>query len=155
LLRLSARDAERSAGVSAAQLFVLHQLRDRGGLSLGELAASTFTDPSSVSVVVTRLVERGFVERVRSAADGRRVELALTPTGRRTLKKAPDPAQDRFVAAVRAIAPAKRRILSGLLRDLVMQLGVDGAPELFFEDGTSSHASSKPTVRKEARRGSR
>jgi DNA-binding MarR family transcriptional regulator len=105
-------------------------------------------------VVVTRLVEKGFVERIRAADDARRLELALTPAGRRALKKAPDPAQDRFLAAVQVLAPAKRKILSQLLRDLVGQLGIEGEPELFFEEGTAA-PSAKSAARKEARRGAR
>src|SRR5256712_2801661 len=78
LLRQSARDAERRTGMSAAQLFVLQQLRVAGGaLTPGELAERTLTHQSSVSVVAGRLVEGGLAKRQQSRADGRRVELSL------------------------------------------------------------------------------
>src|ERR1019366_5949434 len=54
-LRLSARDAERSAGISGAQLFVLQSLAEEPASSLNVLADRTLTDQSSVSVVVNRL----------------------------------------------------------------------------------------------------
>jgi DNA-binding MarR family transcriptional regulator len=53
-LRLGARDAERSAGISGAQLFVLQALADERASSLNELADRTHTDQSSVSVVGRR-----------------------------------------------------------------------------------------------------
>src|SRR5580658_6655719 len=62
-LRLTARDAERSAGISGAQLFVLQSLADQAAASLNELAERTLTDQSSVSVVVKRLVARRLVAR--------------------------------------------------------------------------------------------
>src|SRR5262252_5667928 len=82
-LRESSRAAERQAGVSGAQLFVLHTLSDAPAVTMNELAAKTYTHQSSVSTVVSRLVERGLVIRRPSAADGRRRELSLTPSGRR------------------------------------------------------------------------
>ena len=54
LLRISDRAAQGRVGLSAAQLFVLHELGKTPSLSLGELAARTRTDQSSVSTVVTR-----------------------------------------------------------------------------------------------------
>src|SRR5580692_3701743 len=62
-LRLSARGAERGAGISGAQLFVLQSLAQGSAASLNELADRTLTDQSSVSVVVKRLVTRGMVAR--------------------------------------------------------------------------------------------
>ena len=110
-LRLSARGAERTAGISGAQLFVLQALSAGTAQSLNELAERTLTDQSSVSVVVTRLVRRRLVSRKPSPRDARRVELALTAAGRRLLLRCPEPTQVRLVAAVRRL---ERRELRGL-----------------------------------------
>src|SRR5690242_5952308 len=74
-LRVSARAAEKHLGISAPQLFVLHQLADHAGLSIGELARRAVTDQSSVSVVVSRLTTRGLAVRRTSMRDGRRAEV--------------------------------------------------------------------------------
>src|SRR3982751_587504 len=71
-LRLADRDVEAACDISAAQLFVLHTLVDKPAQSLSELAQRTLTDQSSVSTVVSRLVERGLVKRTASRADRRR-----------------------------------------------------------------------------------
>src|SRR5262245_58016101 len=73
VLRVSAVEAERTLGLSAAQLFVLHKLGDGQSVSVNELAERTHTHQSSVSVVAQRLVDGGLVRRQESAADGRRV----------------------------------------------------------------------------------
>ena len=48
--------------------FRAHRARKTPSLSLNDLAARTLTDQSSVSVVVTRLVEAGLVTRDRDHA---------------------------------------------------------------------------------------
>jgi MarR family transcriptional regulator, lower aerobic nicotinate degradation pathway regulator len=140
LLRQSARDAERRTGMSAAQLFVLEQLRNAGGaLSPGELAERTLTHQSSVSVVARRLVEGGMVKRQRSRADGRRVELLLTPAGRAALRRRPRLAQEQLISAVGRLPLEDREALVLGLRQLVRELGIGGtSTPMFFEEGAGS-----------------
>lgn len=121
-LRVSARAAEARVGLGAAQLLVLQRLSESRRLSLGELSARTLTDPSSVSVVVGRLVRAGFATRERSDEDERRVELAITPAGRASLRKAPAAAQERLVAAIGALSADKRRRLARLLDEVVREM---------------------------------
>lgn len=123
-IRVTARAAEKRLGLSGAQLFVLRTLASGDGLSLGELAARTFTHQSSVSVVVSRLVDAGLVERRRARDDRRRLRLALTLTGRARLAAAPAPAQDTLIAAVSRLSDADRRALARSLTRLVAALGV-------------------------------
>jgi MarR family transcriptional regulator, lower aerobic nicotinate degradation pathway regulator len=142
LLRQSAREAERRTGLSAAQLFVLQQLRAAGGaLTPGDLAESTLTHQSSVSGVVKRLVEAGLVSRAASARNRRRVELALTPAGREAARRAPELAQERIISAVDELPLAHRSALASGLSSLVGRLGISGAaPPMFFEEHRGSRA---------------
>src|ERR1043165_677145 len=87
--RINTRAIELKMGISLAQLFVLQQLAQRPAESLNDLAERTATHQSSVSVVVRRLVDRGLVTRTSSAADKRRIEIAVTPAGRALLDGAP------------------------------------------------------------------
>src|SRR4051794_24798768 len=80
-LRESSREAEQRLGVSGAQLFVLRTLSGGERLSVNELATRTRTHQSTVSGVVSRLVESGLVKRESSPRDARRVELSVTPRG--------------------------------------------------------------------------
>ena len=135
-LRSSSRSTEARLGLSAAQLFVLLKLAGEEGLSINELAVRTLTHQSSVSVVVARLVEGGYVARTRSAVDARRVELALTRKGRATLAKAPEAAQDRLIHAIEALPRAQRRALGESLTKLSEALTSDGgvkSPSMLFE----------------------
>jgi DNA-binding MarR family transcriptional regulator len=133
-LRESSREAE-ALGLTGAQLFVLHSLEDSPGLCLNDLAERTRTHQSSVSVVATRLVEQGLVERNRAADDGRRVELRLSAEGMRRIQSAPRTAQERLLDAVEALPQATRVRLASVLEALVHELDLGGEhPEMFFQD---------------------
>ncbi len=134
MLRESSGAAERRAGVSGAQLFVLQQLRAGAALSLRELAERTATHESSVSVVVQRLVDSGRVARRKSRLDGRCVELSLLARGRALLRRAPPLAQEKLIGALEQLDPRDRRSLAKSLEALVARLGLGAqAPEMFFE----------------------
>jgi DNA-binding MarR family transcriptional regulator len=136
-LRLSDRAAERRAGVSGAQLFVLEKLAAaKGSLSVNELADATLTHQSSVSVVVQKLEKQQLITRSRSGRDSRRVELSLTSKARRLLAKAAPAAQQRIVEAVAALPAAQRKQLSQLLGSLAREVAGEApaVPAMFFED---------------------
>jgi len=124
-LTRSARSVERRTGVTTAQLFVLRQLAESDGLSLGEIADRTLTRQSTVSVVVGRLVKQGLVRRDRAADDHRRLRLSLTATGRRVLARAPEPTTGRLIAALDELTSEQMRSLSAGLDALIDALGLE------------------------------
>jgi len=134
LLRLSDRAAQALVGLSGAQLFVLNELGKTPALSLNELADRTRTDQSSVSVVVTRLVEAGLVSRERSRDDARRLVLSLTRSGRNALQKAPDVAQQKLLAAFERFPAAERRRFADVFTAILDDAGADTAAPMIFED---------------------
>jgi DNA-binding MarR family transcriptional regulator len=139
LLRSSARRAERELGVSGAQLFVLQQLAEGPTASLNELARRTLTHQSSVSVVVSRLVQRGLATRDRSPLDGRRIELNLTRAGRRLLRDTPSVPQMQLVEAVLRLPRSDLKALARLLRKLAEATGASRVvPAMFGDDATDA-----------------
>ncbi len=138
-LRVSARDAERIAGISGAQLFVLHVLAEAPALSVGDLTRRTMTDQSSVSIVVQRLIDKRLVIRRLSAQDARRVELNVTAAGRRLLARCPEPTQARLVEALHRLAPSELAALALGMSAFVRAMGLGStAPHMFFEDTAST-----------------
>lgn len=128
-------NGSRNSKLSTAQLFVLVQLRQEVSTSIRELAERTMTDPSSVSVVVSKLVKRGLVERATSAADKRRVSLRLTTTGKRAVARAKDLPQVRMAEGLAQLSLSKRRQIAQSLELLVRTVGADDlVPRMFLED---------------------
>lgn len=132
-LRESSVASQRRTRLTTAQLFVLRRLSQTDGASVTALAAQTFTHQSSVSVVVSRLVEAGCVARRPDPADRRRRLLVVTPAGRAALAAAPASASERLAEAVQAIAPQARRRLGLTLARLAEAMDVRTAPEMFLE----------------------
>lgn len=134
-LRVSSRLAEKHLGISGAQLFVLQQLGDGITLSINELARRTMTHQSSVSVVVSRLIERGLVLRRSSENDARKMNVSLSAKGHSFLARAQPTAQEQLITAICKLSTGQRATLSDLLRALVLKAGLaEGRPQLFFEN---------------------
>lgn len=132
-LRLSSSVVQTKLGITGAQLFVLQQLADNPVSSLRELQTRTFTDQSSVSVVVSRLVTAGHVTRKRSKTDARRIELTLTPSGRALLRKAPELAQTKLVEELRAIVARDLKTTAVVLERVARAVAPDEETAMFFE----------------------
>jgi DNA-binding MarR family transcriptional regulator len=84
------RGLQRDTGISQAEFGVLVVLRDAPGRKLraGELADALGWEKSRVSHQVTRMENRGFVERTECEADGRGTWIQLTAEGRRAVLRA-------------------------------------------------------------------
>jgi DNA-binding MarR family transcriptional regulator len=149
-LSTSARGVTSRGGVSGAQLFILRQIAGAPSLSVRELAEKTLAGQSKVSEVVARLVERGLVARVASAADARRAELTLTPRGKRLIAGTEPTAQERLAAGLAALPRARRLALANALDAWLDAAGLsEVAPAMFFEAGAVDRT--KPQSRRPAR----
>lgn len=114
-VRIANRAVEQELGISGAQLFVLEELAREPADSLNDLAMRAGTRHSSMSIVVTRLVEAELVTRAASPDDARRVQLSVTARGRRLLRAAPPSAQARLLDAARALPqPQLAQLAAGL-----------------------------------------
>ena len=137
-LRISTRAVEKQIGISGAQLFVLQQLDEASARSVNELADRTSTHQSSVSTVVSRLVERGLVKRAPSAEDGRRMEISITDRGRKLVGNAPRTVQMRMQDAMRRMPANQVHALAEALESLVRTGGfAETPPPMFFEDDSA------------------
>ena len=122
-------------GLSAAQIFVLHVLKENGPLSVNELASWTATDPSSVSVVVRKLQERAYVRKQASPEDGRRMMVSLTATGSRVAGQTATPIQQVLIRRMVGLEPRNLKRLADLLEQVAPPSEGEPAPMFFQEDG--------------------
>jgi DNA-binding MarR family transcriptional regulator len=116
-------------------LFVLHELEKTPAMSLSDLADRTKTDQSSVSVVVSRLVERGYVMRERDRRDARRLVLTLTQTGRALAEESPPAVQGKIIDVLDRMQPAELRRFADTFSRIIEDLGESrGVAPMMFED---------------------
>jgi DNA-binding MarR family transcriptional regulator len=147
-LRVADRAGIREHGLGASQLYVLHELRNDSPLSINDLAERMATDQSTVSVVVAKLIEKGFVSRERSENDLRRLELALTAKGLRIVKNLPPPIQQVIIEGVQRLPRTRAHTLAESLREICAVLGVDDQhpPMLFADEPKPKRATTKKSA---------
>lgn len=117
-VRRRERLAEQKTGLTGAQLLALRQLASHPGATIGELGRLTSTDASSISVVVSRLLDKGVVHRVRDPLDQRRWRLHVTEGGLSRLDRAPDSADMLLAQAIAALPAENRTMLAAQLQAL-------------------------------------
>jgi DNA-binding MarR family transcriptional regulator len=98
---------------------VLGILRDRR-LRMADLAAFLGLERSTMSGLVDRAEQRGLLRRERSAADGRVIEVSMTPAGRRIARQAHGQVRRELAAATDRLGAADRRTLTRLLERLLV-----------------------------------
>ena len=109
-------------GVTGPQRFAIRIIGRTPGISAGALAETLHLDPSTLTGVLQRLVERGAIRRISDPKDRRRALFALTPRGRtldRVQTRTVEAAARRVLAqASPADAQGTRRVLGALVREL-------------------------------------
>lgn len=136
-LRAFSKSTEKELGLSTAQIYVLQKLLDsKTPLSVNELAEATFTHQSSVSVVITKLVDRRLITRATNENDSRSIKLSITDQGKYLLGKSPTSIQERLTSALAKMSRKEREGLVEGLRVLIEKAGMqdDEAPMLMEDD---------------------
>jgi DNA-binding MarR family transcriptional regulator len=134
-LRLTSTSMEKDCGLSAAQLFVLENLKGKGPLSLNELASLTLTHQSSVSVVVQKLFSKGLVVRTANRKDLRSSVVRLSSKGQAFVKNRASSFHDRLLHGIRSLPEKNRRAFARTFQEILILSGfLNSAPPLFFEE---------------------
>ncbi|KAB2371394.1 MarR family winged helix-turn-helix transcriptional regulator [Actinomadura montaniterrae] len=84
-------------------------------MSVGLVATRLGVDASRGSRIVAEAVKSGYVRRVASQADGRRIHLELTPAGRSVVEATRRTRQEHFAKAMRDWTDAERAEFARLL----------------------------------------
>ncbi|MEY9877874.1 DNA-binding MarR family transcriptional regulator [Streptacidiphilus sp. MAP12-33] len=106
-LRSSIRTDYPWEALPMAQVELLQTLAATGPLRVGELAARQRLAPNTVSGLVGRLLESGFVDRQNDPGDRRTARIGLTDAGHRQLGDWQRAHERRLAAALATLAPAE------------------------------------------------
>jgi DNA-binding MarR family transcriptional regulator len=109
-------------GLSIAAWRVLAALSDSGPQRQIDLSDVTSIDASTLSRLVTRLVQRGLATRTRSNRSNREVVVALTARGDKLVGALIPIARQLERSAVSGLAPAELRSTRAVLRKMYQNL---------------------------------
>jgi DNA-binding MarR family transcriptional regulator len=132
------RYLSRNVGVTMPQFMCLKaigQLEEAGSelITVAKIASEVQLSPATVSRILDRLVKAGFVDRVRSEKDRRKVSLSLTTSGLERFQSLPTPLQESFLSRLADLPSAERMLLLNSLRkvaELMDATDLDAAPML-------------------------
>ena len=122
---LSARALTREVGLNISQLLVLQILEEAGETTAGNIAARVNLKQATVTSLLDKLEQRGFVRRRRGETDRRKVWVELMPTGRQALADAPDMLQERFRVRFQGLPDWEQAYLMGALERVAALLDAE------------------------------
>lgn len=94
---LHSKHLAKTTGLTAPQILLMQTIRDKGEVTIGEIANDMSLSQATVTAILDRLEKRDLVYRERSKEDKRKVHAYLTTQAVETLKSAPRPLQNHFV----------------------------------------------------------
>ncbi|MDQ6783352.1 MAG: MarR family transcriptional regulator [Actinomycetota bacterium] len=116
ILRMSRRLRQESVGeITASQMSALASISLAGDASLGELAASERIAPPSMTRIVVRLEEQGFVRRRHDATDRRVCRLEITPVGEALLVETRSRRDAYLAERLQSLSDEEREIVNRAL----------------------------------------
>lgn len=133
---IHSRGLIRDFSITTPQLLVLKTIQERGEETAAGLSQETSISQPTLTGIVRRLHERGFIERRRSDEDRRKVLLRLTPKAEAVMASAPSPLQDAFLERYARLPQWEQTQLLASLQRVVamMEAGaLDASPLLTTE----------------------
>ena len=112
---LHTRELNRKYQVSSPQLNCLMALYEHGSLPPSQIARFIVLKSSTVTGIIDRLEQKGFVRRVRRSSDRRVVTVELTEAGRILAEKAPPPLHQKIIQGLGRLSKEEiKKIVDGL-----------------------------------------
>lgn len=130
---LHSRELVRTSGLTTPQLLLLQCIKSSGEVSIGALAEEVSLSQATVTSILDRLEQRGFVTRARSTSDKRKVHAYLTDAGRLAIRKAPPLLQENFVKQFKALDEWEQHMIIASLQRVAAMMDaqtLDAAPVL-------------------------
>jgi DNA-binding MarR family transcriptional regulator len=115
-------DAEvRARGLSSIEWRVLATLHDGEPLTVSQLAQEVLSKQPTVTKLVQRMADQGWVALHADAADQRRTLVKVTPAGRRLVKPLVEAARQHEARMLRSLAATEKAALRKLLEKITQQ----------------------------------
>src|SRR5690606_28701023 len=114
-------------------LVAMQVLKAHGEMTARQIARSMNLTQATVTSLLDRLQERGWIARRRGEQDRRRVHVQLTEAGQRQLARTPESLQERFIAAFGALQSWEQSAILAALQRVAHMLdaaAIDAAPVL-------------------------
>lgn len=146
---LHSKHLAKTTGLTAPQILLLQTIRDKGEVTIGELANKMSLSQATVTTILDRLEKRSLVFRERSTQDKRKVHAYLTDEGLEMLKGAPMPLQEQFARQFSDLHEWEQTMIISSLQRVAQMMDaqhIDASPVLDIGKLDRQHAVEKSHV---------
>jgi DNA-binding MarR family transcriptional regulator len=116
----------REYGLSGPQIVVLKSISVSGQCPTSAVARNVHLSHATVTAIVDRLVQKGFVNRVPNEQDRREVHLQITDEGKTTVDRSPPLLHEKFIREFTALDIWEQNHILASLQRVAQMIG---APE--------------------------
>lgn len=130
---IGSRQLAAATGLTPSQLLVLREIAAREAATPSAIANALQFSQATITTIVDRLQELGFVHRQRSDRDKRQFILTVESAGQMALAGAPDPVQTTFTARFVRLPQWEQAMILAAVERLAMLMDaqhIDAAPLL-------------------------
>ena len=132
---LHSKKLSKEYGLTGPQLILMRAIQEMGNVTIKELSNQTNVSQATTTII-DRLELNGYVQRVRSSSDRRKVHANLTEKGQELLNNAPPPLQDNFVKKFQNLETWEQSLLLSSMQRVSAMMNaedIDAAPVLQLE----------------------
>lgn len=108
----------RSMDLTVPQMTTVLTIRDRGQVTIKELAEALQVSAPAASAMVDRLVELGAVTREQNPVDRREVVVRASPLGEQTVNAMERHALDAVMDLLKKLGPERAQLWRSILREI-------------------------------------
>jgi len=133
---LHSKKLSKEYGLTGPQLILMRAIQEMGNVTIKELSNQTNVSQATTTTIIDRLELNGYVQRIRSVADRRKVHANLTEKGQELLNNAPPPLQDNFVKKFQNLEAWEQSLLLSSMQRVSAMMNaedIDAAPVLQLE----------------------
>lgn len=130
---IGSRRLAAATGLTPSQWLVLREIASRDSATPGAIATALEFSQATITAIVDRLQQLGFVQRQRSERDKRQFILSSLPPGLVALAEAPDPLQTTFTERFARLPQWEQAMILAAVERLATLMdaqNIDAAPLL-------------------------
>jgi len=133
---LQSKKLNKEYGLTGPQLILMRAIQSMHNVTIKELSNHTNVSQATTTTIIDRLEHNGYVQRIRSESDRRKVHANLTEKGTELLNNAPLSLQDNFVNKFHKLESWEQSLLLSSMQRVSSMMNaedIDAAPVLQLE----------------------
>ncbi|MDN3698238.1 MULTISPECIES: MarR family winged helix-turn-helix transcriptional regulator [Vibrio] len=123
---LHSKKLSKESGLTGPQLVLLRAIKELGNVTIKQLSNHTNMSQATATTILDRLERNGYIERVRSLEDKRKVHAKLTESGTSLLQSAPLPLQEHFINRFQQLEEWEQSLLLSSVQRISSMMNAEG-----------------------------